>query len=38
MSDNIELVDNDESREIRLSMTAENIQLPNNELEGDEDE
>jgi hypothetical protein len=37
MSD-IELIDNDGSREIRLSITSENIQLPSSELEGGEDE
>lgn len=37
MSD-IELIDNEDSREIRLSMTAENIQMPNSQLEEDEDD
>lgn len=37
MSD-IDAVDYGESREIRLSMTAENIQIPNADASGDKEE
>ena len=37
MSDT-ELIDDDAPHEIRLSMTAENIQIPSDHIENNEDE